>query len=85
MLLPMQIFINDFLRNNMNDDEKGKRFLELIDEQSNLQWSIVAKISALIKSEWNSNDLKTELNELVDKHTSITKELNSLDEQSSML
>ena len=69
----------------MNDDEKGKRFLELIDEQSNLQWSIVAKISALIKSEWNSNDLKTELNELVDKHTSITKELNSLDEQSSML
>ena len=38
----------------MNDDEKGKRFLELIDEQSNVQWSIVAKISALIKSNWNS-------------------------------
>ena len=69
----------------MDDDEKGKRFLELIDEQSNLQWSIVAKISALIKSEWNSNDLKTELNELVDKHTTITKELNSLDNQNSLL
>ena len=69
----------------MNDDEKGKRFLELIDEQSNLQWSIVAKISALIKSEWNSDNLKNELNELVEKHTTITKELNSLDDQNSLL
>ena len=34
----------------MNDDEKGKRFLELIDEQNNLQWSVVAKLSALIKN-----------------------------------
>jgi len=25
----------------MNDDEKGKRFLELIDDQNNLQWNIV--------------------------------------------
>ena len=35
----------------MNDDEKGKRFLELIDEQNNIQWSIVTKLSALIKSQ----------------------------------
>jgi len=32
----------------MNDDEKGKRFLELIDEQNNLQWSVVVKLSSLI-------------------------------------
>ena len=69
----------------MDDDEKGKRFLELIDEQSNLQWSIVSKVSALIKSQWQSSDLQNELKELVQKHESITKELNSLDENNSML
>ncbi|WP_299291888.1 hypothetical protein [Nitrosopumilus sp.] len=69
----------------MDDDEKGKRFLELIDEQSNLQWSIVSKVSALIKSEWQSSNLQNELKELVQKHESITKELNSLDENNSML
>lgn len=69
----------------MNDDEKGKRFLELIDEQNNVQWSIVAKLSSLISSQWNSTDLQKEIEELVEKHTTITKELNSLDEKSSML
>ncbi len=69
----------------MNDDEKGKRFLELIDEQSNLQWSIVAKLSSLISSKWNSEELQKELESLVEKHSKITKELNSLDENSSML
>ena len=69
----------------MNDDEKGKRFLELIDEQNNLQWSIVAKLSSLISSNWDSTDVQKELEELVEKHTSITKELNSLDENSSVL
>ena len=69
----------------MNDDEKGKRFLELIDEQNNVQWSIVAKLTSLISSNWNSTDLQKELGELVEKHTSITKELNSLDENSSIL
>ncbi|QDI89098.1 hypothetical protein Nisw_05955 [Candidatus Nitrosopumilus sp. SW] len=69
----------------MNDDEKGKRFLELIDEQNNVQWSIVAKLSSLISSNWTSIDLQNELKELVEKHTSITKELNSLDENSSIL
>lgn len=66
----------------MNDDEKGKRFLELIDEQNNVQWSIVAKLSSLISSQWNSADLQKEIEELVKKHTTITKELNSLDENS---
>lgn len=69
----------------MNDDEKGKQFLELIDEQSNIQWSIVSKVSALIKSKWQSADIQSELKELVEKHESITKELNSLDENNRML
>ena len=69
----------------MNDDEKGKRFLELIDEQNNVQWSIVAKLTSLISSNWNSTDTQKELEELVEKHTTITKELNSLDENSSIL
>ena len=60
----------------MNDDEKGKRFLELIDEQNNVQWSIVAKLTSLISSNWNSTNVQKELEELVEKHTSITKELN---------
>ena len=63
----------------MNDDEKGKQFLELIDEQSNLQWRIVAKVSSLIGSKWNSIELQNELETLVEKYSKITKELESLD------
>jgi len=69
----------------MNDDEKGKRFLELIDEQNNLQWSIVAKLSSLVNLKWNSDELQQELESLIGKHSKITKELNSLDDNSSML
>ena len=69
----------------MDDDEKGKRFLELIDEQNNIQWSTIAKISALINSNWNSTDLQNELEALVEKHSKITKELNSLDKNNSIL
>jgi len=63
----------------MNDDEKGVRFLELIDEQNNLQWGIVAKLSSLINSNWDSVNLKDDLKTLVEKHSKITKELNSID------
>jgi len=63
----------------MNDDEKGKQFLELVDEQSNLQWKIVAKVSSLISSKWNSIELQNELETLVEKYSKITKELESLD------
>ena len=63
----------------MNDDEKGKQFLELIDEQNNLQWGIVAKLSSLINSKWNSIELQNELEILVEKYSKITKELESLD------
>ena len=69
----------------MNDDEKGKRFLELIDEQNNLQWGIIAKLSSLINSKWNSVELQNELETLVEKYSKITKELNSLDENNSIL
>ena len=63
----------------MNDDEKGKQFLELIDEQNNLQWKIVAKVSSLISSRWNSIELQNELETLVEKYSKITKELESFD------
>ena len=72
-------------RKIMNDDEKGKRFLELIDEQNNLQWGIVVKLSSLVNSKWSSIDLKNDLESLVEKHSKITKELNSLDDNGSIL
>ena len=69
----------------MDDDKKGKEFLKLIDDQNTVQWNIVAKLSSLIKSEWNSNELKSELEILVKDHYQITKDLNSLDENNSIL
>ena len=69
----------------MNDDEKGKRFLELIDDQNNFQWEIVAKLTSLISSDWNSEQLKNKLKTLVENHSEITKELNSLDDKGSIL
>ena len=69
----------------MNDDEKGKKFLELIDEQNNLQWSVIAKLSSLINLKWNSTEIQNELEQLVEKHSKITKELNSLDTNNSIL
>lgn len=69
----------------MSEDEKGKRFLELIDQQNNLQWSIVTKLTLLIKSNWNSSQLQNEIKLLVESHSEITKELNSLDINNSIL
>ena len=69
----------------MSEDEKGKRFLELIDKQNNIQWGIISKLTALVNSKWDSSNLKTELEELVKQHSEITKELNSLDEKNSIL
>ena len=69
----------------MNDDKKGKQFLGLIDEQNNLQWSIVVKLSSLIRSKWNSNELQNELETLVEKYSTITKKINSLDENTRFL
>ena len=69
----------------MDDDEKGKRFLELINDQNNVQWSVIAKLTALINLEWNSEKLREELMTLVEEHSEITKELNSLDDGNSIL
>ena len=69
----------------MEEDDKGKKFLELIDEQNNLQWSIIEKLIFLINTKWNSSDTQNDLESLVKKHTGITKELNSLDKNNSIL
>ena len=69
----------------MDEDEKGKEFLKLIDNQNTIQWNIVAKLSSLVKVEWNSIELKTELETLVKDHYKITKDLNSLDDNNSIL
>jgi hypothetical protein len=69
----------------MSEDDKGKKFLELIDEQSNLQWNIIEKLIFLINTKWDSSDTQNELESLVKKHSTITKELNSLDVDNSIL
>ena len=69
----------------MDDDEKGKRFLELINDQNNVQLSVIVKLSSLITSEWNSVKLQEDLKALIEKHSEITKELNSLDDAASIL
>jgi uncharacterized protein (DUF3084 family) len=69
----------------MDDDEKGARFLKLIDDQNNLQWNIVAKLSSLVNLKWDSSELQQELETLVENHSKITKELNSLDNDGSIL
>ena len=69
----------------MSEEDKGKKFLELIDEQNNLQWNIIEKLIFLINQQWNSQDTKKELESLVEKHSTITKDLNSLDIDNSIL
>lgn len=69
----------------MSEDDKGKKFLELIDEQSNLQWKIIEKLFFLINAKWNSSETQNELELLVKKHSAITKELNNLDSDNSIL
>ncbi len=59
--------------------EKGEQFLQLVNEQNDLQWSIVSKLSALIKADWQSDDIKVELTRLVERHIEITKQLNNID------
>ena len=69
----------------MSEDEKGKRFLELIDQQNNIQWNIITKLISLVNSKWNSSQLQTEIESLLETHSKITKELNSLDENNRIL
>ena len=69
----------------MSEDEKGKKFLELIDEQNNLQWNIIEKLIFLIDAKWDSPNTQSELESLVKKYSTITKELNSLDVDNNVL
>jgi len=69
----------------MSEDEKGKRFLELIDQQNNIQWSIIMKLTLLVNSKWNSSQLQLEIESLIETHSKITKEINSLDETNGIL
>ncbi|MDO8641755.1 MAG: hypothetical protein Q7R33_09510 [Nitrosarchaeum sp.] len=69
----------------MSEDEKGKRFLELIDQQNNTQWSIIMKLTLLVNSKWNSSQLQLEIESLIETHSKITKEINSLDENNGIL
>ena len=69
----------------MSEDEKGKRFLELIDQQNNIQWSIIMKLTLLVNSKWNSSQLKLEIESLIETHSKITKEINSLDKNNGIL
>ena len=69
----------------MSEDEKGKRFLELIDQQNTTQWNIITKLTSLVNSKWNSSQLQSEIESLIETHSKITKELNSLDDHNSIL
>ena len=69
----------------MDDDEKGKEFLKLINDQNTVQCNVVAKLSSLIKEERNSTELKNEFKTLVEDYYKITKDLNSLDANNSIL
>ena len=69
----------------MSEDEKGRRFLELVDDQNNLHWNIIEKISYLINENWDSEKLRKDLESLIEKHSKITKELNNLDVDNSIL
>ena len=69
----------------MSEEEKGKRFLELIDQQNNIQWNIITKLTSLINSKWNSSQLQREIESLIEKHFEITKEINSLDQNNNIL
>ena len=65
--------------------KKRKEFLKLTDDQNTVQWNVVVKLSFLIKTEQNSTELKNELKTLVKDHYKITKDLNSLDDNNSIL
>ncbi len=69
----------------MSQDDKGKGFLELIDEQNNLQWSIIEKLTFLINAKWDSSEIQNKIESLVEKHSTITKQINSLYVYNSIL
>jgi len=62
------------------EEEKGRRFLELVDRQSTLQQAIASKLTRLISEHgWDSDALRAELADLVREHSQVTGEINGLD------
>ena len=43
------------------------------------------KLTLLVNSKWNSSQLQLEIESLIETHSKITKEINSLDENSGIL
>ena len=74
----LEIFITDGKNDRVSED-KGKRFLELVDEQSNLQWSIVTEIAKLAKLDWESPEIQAKLEAQIQRHEEITRDLGGLD------
>lgn len=69
----------------MSEDEKGKLFLQLIEEQNQTQWKILQKLNSLIKTQWSSDVLRAELESLMNEHKKISEKLNGLDESNGIL
>jgi len=69
----------------MSEDEKGKRFLELIEKQNKIQWDIMQKLSGLVQAGWASSRLQNEIEDLLINYKQISDELNGLDEKNSLL
>lgn len=62
------------------EEEKGRRFLELVDRQSTLQQAIASKLTRLISEHgWDSDAMRAELTDLVVEHSQVTREINGLD------
>lgn len=65
---------------NSGEEEKGRRFLELIDRQNTLQQAIASKLTRLISEHgWDSDAMRAELADLVREHSQVTVEINGLD------
>ena len=65
---------------NNGEEEKGRRFLELIDRQNTLQQAIASKLTRLISEHgWDSDAMRAELADLVREHSQVTVEINGLD------
>ena len=60
-----------------DEEEKGKKFLELIDKQSTLQQAMIARLTVLVtKHNWNSDDLKSDIQDMILEHSEITRKIN---------